>query len=72
MRNQMAKILLTSNYCGGCAEAKKMLKKEGIKYREVEADSPEGEKLAKKHKLEYVPAMIINGKVVHDIDKWFR
>jgi len=67
----MAKrILLTMKGCGACPEAKKLLRKERIKFREVDVDSDEGEKLVEKYGISEVPIMIIDGKKVRDIEKW--
>ena len=65
------KILLTSENCGVCPEMKKMLKDEGIKFKEVSVDNPKGDELANKHGATLIPSMIIDGKLVEDIDDWF-
>lgn len=67
----MGKILVTADYCGGCAAAKIMLKKRGIKFKAIDVDSNEGKKLDKKHHFQHVPVMVINGKKVTDPNKWF-
>jgi len=65
------KILITSKYCGGCAEAKRELKAHGIRFTEVSADTKSGEKLADKFHIMAVPTMIIDGKKTDDMRKWF-
>jgi len=68
----MAKILITSKHCGGCSQAKKLLKKEGVKFREVDAETKKGETICDKHNIRAVPTMIIDGKKTDNIDKWFN
>lgn len=66
------KVLITSKYCGGCSQAKNMLRRKGIKFREVDADTKKGDNLCKKHRIMSVPTMIIDGKRTDNIDKWFK
>lgn len=66
------KVLMTSKYCGGCAEAKRELKKRGIKFTEISADTDRGQKLADRLGIRMVPTMIIDGKKTDDMRKWFR
>lgn len=66
------KLLITMKNCSACPEAKKLLKKEGIKFRAVDVNSPEGEALSKKHKISVVPVMIIDGKKTGDVRKWVK
>jgi len=66
------RVLVTQKGCGACPEAKTELKKAGIRFKAVDIDSTEGQKLQRKFKFEYVPAMVINGRQVHDIEKWFK
>jgi len=68
----MAKVLVTSKYCGGCSQAKNLLRKRGIKFREVDADTKSGDKFCDKHSIRTVPTMIIDGKKTNNIDKWFK
>lgn len=64
------KILLTMKGCVACPEAKKLLRKEGVKFKEVDVYSKEGEKLSTEHKVTEVPVMIIDGKKVKNVEKW--
>ena len=66
------KILVTMKNCGACPEAKKLLKKEGVRFKAVDVDSSEGKTLAKKHKITVVPVMIIDGKKTGDVRNWVR
>ena len=66
------KILITMNNCGACPEAKKLLKKEGVSFKAVDIDSSEGIRLAKQYNITYVPVMIIDGKKVSSVEKWFK
>ena len=68
----MSKILITSKHCPGCSQAKKLLKKKGIKFREMSADTKKGDKFCDKHNIRSVPTMIIDGKRTDNIDKWFK
>ena len=68
----MTKILMTSKYCGGCSQAKRLLKKEGIKFKEIDADTKKGDALCNKHRVKTIPTMIINGKKTDNINKWFK
>lgn len=66
------KILFTSKECGACPPMKKLLKKAGVKFKEVSVDTTRGDKLADKHKVERLPSMVIDGKLVEDTNKWFK
>lgn len=67
----MAKILVTSKQCGYCKPAKDKLKRAGVKFRAVDIESAEGKRIDKKHNLTSVPSMIIDGKKVPNVKKWF-
>jgi len=69
---EMVKILFTSEYCGPCHEIKRILKKKGIKFKEISVDTPEGAALADKYNIRAIPAMVKDGKILEPVDRWFE
>lgn len=66
------RLLLTADWCGACSSVKEILRKRNIKFKEVNVDSKRGKELADKMGIAAVPTMIINGKNVSDVKKWFE
>ena len=58
------KILITSEWCGSCREAKRKYDELGVKYREVQYDSEEGEKLVDMHNIRRIPALILEDQLI--------
>ena len=52
-------VLFSSKFCGYCPEVKEKLRSEGIKFKEISVDKPEGNKIADKLGIEYVPTLAI-------------
>jgi len=65
------KLLFTSKRCPPCRPMKERLRKEGVKFKEIDVDTPEGSKLADKYNVRMLPSMVIDGKLEEDLDKWF-
>lgn len=53
-------ILLTSPNCPECTKVKDLLRKAGVKFREVSVTSDEGLKLGIAYGLTHVPALILD------------
>lgn len=58
-------LLFTTVSCPNCPQAKRLLKERNISFLEIDAGTPEGLALARKHHIASVPTVI----VVEDQDK---
>ena len=58
------KILITSEWCGSCKKAKRKYDELGVKYREVQYDSEEGEKLVNIHNIRRIPVLILEDQLI--------
>jgi glutaredoxin len=66
------KILFTSKGCGACGPVKKVLKEKGVKFKVVSVDNARGSALADKYDVKLLPSMVIDGKLVEDVEKWTK
>lgn len=60
----MTAILLSSRKCLPCKLLKRDLERYGIKLKEIDIESPEGQKLAIEKGIRGIPAIIDKGKIV--------
>lgn len=58
------KVLITSEWCGSCKEAKIKYDSAHIDYMEVQYDSEMGEKLIDEHNIRRIPALVYDGGVI--------
>lgn len=62
-------ILVTAAWCPGCKMVKEILKKKGISYNEIDADTKNGNEFCNKNRIMELPTLLVNGKKM-DVEKF--